>query len=87
MIQLNLEGPISWGTNEIPGNPGRQLNLQDPESGFVISVKFAGEPLGKLITELAEGLSPDERRDLMPVFSGGIILPGQNGGPVIRGEG
>jgi hypothetical protein len=77
VIHIDMQGPSSWGTNDIPG--GKRINVEDKDSGIVITVPFAGAPLAKLITELSEALTPEQKRELMPHFASGIVLPGHDG--------
>lgn len=86
MIRITFTG-VQWGTDPIDGiDPeteqpviGRQLNLQDPQSGILAHVPFTGESLLTLVQELAKGLTDEQRRQLMPEFASGIVLPGSNG--------
>lgn len=82
MIRLILSG-VQWGTDPITEqNPetgeefsGVQLNLMDSQSGILVHVPFTGEPLAKLVAELAKGLTEEQRREAAPSFNGGVILP------------
>lgn len=88
MIHFALDGTVAWGTDATEGPdgaPGRRMNFKDGDSGIVFSVAFSGEPLAQLVSQLAEGLTPAQKRDLMPSFAGGIILPGLPGNNFEKG--
>lgn len=76
-LVIHLEGNIGWGTSEFP--EGRRINMHEPESGAIISCPFAGDALAKLVRELSQALSDEQKRELAPLFTSGIIIPnGQN---------
>jgi hypothetical protein len=85
VIRVILTG-VNWGVDPI--EEGRQINLLDPESKIMYHVPFTADSLVKLIAELAKGLDSEQRRALMPVFNGGIELPGRDFKPddIIKGR-
>jgi len=65
----------NWGTDAIEG--GIQINLLDTSSQIMAHAPFQGDSLAKLVSEIAEkGLTPEQKRELAPLFNGGIIMPG-----------
>jgi hypothetical protein len=71
-------GDCSWGLDQFPN--GVVMNFQDKASNIVVGIPFGSRSLPHLIRELATngGLSEEEKRELAPLFTGGIFLPGQD---------
>lgn len=67
----------NYGIVEIPGK-GAYINFQDPEVPIMISVPFATPNLSDFIKSIVEhaGMSEEQKRELAPLFNGGIFLPG-----------
>lgn len=65
-----------WGVTKVQG--GVQLNVMDEGSGHMAHIPFTGDALRDLIHQASAGLSPEQKRELAPLFTSGIILP-QNG--------
>ncbi len=86
MIRVHLSG-VRWGTDAVQDTDqetgeiveGRQLNLHDPDSNQLFHVGFFGVHLAKLVEERAGGLTVEQRRELAPIFTGGVILPNGSG--------
>lgn len=62
-----------WGTDVV--EEGIRLNLQDPPSSQVFQVVFGAEVVPKLITDFAQVLNDDQKKQLAPLFTSGIIMP------------
>lgn len=82
---------VKWGTDPIEDvdaqgvhHTGRQINLLDEQSGILVHVPFSGEALRDLVGELAQGLTDDQRRELAPSFTSGIVLPGLGSNPAFQ---
>jgi len=66
VIVTNLED-FHWGTAEVPGYPNaRRLNMMDPESKLRFTTVFSDAPLKDLISELAQGITPEQAAELIP---------------------
>lgn len=66
----------NWGVDGVEG--GAQINMLDPKAEIVAQLPFTGDSLPKLIELLAEHITEDQKRELMPTFSGGLHLPGRD---------
>ena len=74
MIHLMIL-PEGWGTDALPDG-SLQLNVKDEQSGVTVTIHFPNPALEQLVREVAEkGLDQEARRNLAPLFNGGIFLP------------
>lgn len=77
-LQISLDRP-KWGTDPVPGvENARRVNLLDDDSGIIVTFVFGDDPLAKLIMELSEGLTDEQRRDISKKLlerATGLILP------------
>ena len=56
------------------GRPGFVESFQDP-SGHVYNIPFEMKHASEIIKALAGMLSEEQRRELAPLFNGGLYLP------------
>jgi hypothetical protein len=70
----------NWGITEIPD--GIRLNMQ-VQQDEIFYLPFAGEPLKLLIEHASKGLTPEQKRELAPLFTSGIVLPGNGDLPPV----
>jgi hypothetical protein len=70
----------SWGTDQLrdpEGNViGAQINMKSGDQ--IWRIPWSTDSLVKLIKELSEGLTTEQRRTLAPSFTNGLFLPGQD---------
>ena len=72
MIEETITG--AWGTNPI--EDGIRINIAVHEN-HIVFVPFTKDALVQLVEHIAkEGLTSEQRRQLAPLFTGGIVLPG-----------
>ena len=72
-------GGCTFGISEVPGGQGAFLSFQDTETQIFVVVPFATPNLSDLIRAIVQsgGMSEEQKRELAPLFNGGIFLPGE----------
>lgn len=71
-------GNCNFGVANVPA--GAVFNFQDVETKILVQVPFGQDHVPNLIKAVVESgcLTESQKRELAPLFNGGIFLPGED---------
>ena len=78
MIEITYSG-VKWGIDKIEDHV--RINLIDEQAGTIAHVPFSSEALAELIKLSSKHLTNDQKKELAPLFMGGLELPGRDFNP------